>query len=383
MVVTPKATSGFVDAHSHLRSTSLADQGVLGSTRLEEALLRMTAMSSVAAADDAFVAASDLVLAGVTGVQVIFHTFANRERYLETLAATCAGLEKSGIRALVILAITDQAEWLPEKLSDADLLPDWLPPSENLSVVDLEWVYREAVKLFPKLAFGIGPVGAQWCSDAVLAALGELAQEGMRIHTHLLESDWQRNWLAENPLLRLARHGLLSDKTSLAHGVWCDETELKRIADHGAQLVTCPGSNELLKSGTAPLELWQQVGVKFGFGLDSAADPVRPFEIARTALSDTDALRVLTEGGRSCTNLDTQADEVVWRDFAAGTCERVTIAGTTRVEAGELVNYREVDAARARVLEQMTADASARSHRQSALTGLMPGYLGELEKCCG
>lgn len=81
-----KTTSGFVDAHSHLRSTSLESQGVVPCANLEEALLRFTAMTGVNAFDDAFVASADLVKAGVTGVQVFFHTFAGKDEYLATLA---------------------------------------------------------------------------------------------------------------------------------------------------------------------------------------------------------------------------------------------------------------------------------------------------------
>jgi cytosine/adenosine deaminase-related metal-dependent hydrolase len=382
MTTTPAQTSGFIDAHSHLRSTSLIDQGVAGSSRLEEAILRMTAMSAVDPADDSFVAASDLVLAGVTGVQVIFHTFANREQYLEALSATATGVEKSGIRALVILGITDQAEFLPEKLADRSLLPEWLPPAANLSVSDLDWVYREAVQKFPSIQFGIGPVGAQWCSDMTLAALGELAQEGIRVHTHMLESNWQRNWLAENPLLRLDRHGLLGPKTSLAHGVWCNQAELALIADRGAQLVTCPGSNALLRSGMAPVDVWRESGVRFGFGLDSAADPITPWQIASDAIGER-ALQVLTSGGVACTDLDTTSDEVVWTDLAAGSCERVTIRGVNLVESGRLRNESEVAAARDRVHRQLMVDSPERNRRQQRLSDLMPRYLSELEKCCG
>ena len=79
-----KTSGGFVDSHSHLRSTPLADFGVSGSC-LEEAILRMNAMSAVDVEHDSFLACSDLISAGVTGVQFIFHTFAPSQQYIETL----------------------------------------------------------------------------------------------------------------------------------------------------------------------------------------------------------------------------------------------------------------------------------------------------------
>ena len=178
-------TSGFIDAHSHLRSTTLSQQLVADSKSLEEAILRMSAMSAVDPFDDALLACSQLLSAGITGVQVIFHTFGTPDSYLEALSKTLSGIEQSGIRALVILGITDQAEFLPIGLEDNSLLPTWLPPKQNLSAVQFADVYETAKKMYPMVKFGIGPVGPQWCSEYLLGALAELSQDGARIHSHL------------------------------------------------------------------------------------------------------------------------------------------------------------------------------------------------------
>lgn len=373
-----RETAGFVDAHSHLRSTSLASHGIENCANLEEALLRFTAMSSVDAFDDAFVAASDLVRAGVTGVQVFFHTFARPDEYLEALDNVVRGLEKSGIRALIILGITDQAEFLPSRLEGQDLLPSWLPPKSNLSGSEYLEIFEKAKKLFPSARFGLGPIAGQWCSDNLLAQLGEIAN-GERIHAHLLESPRQRGWVDENPLSRLQRFGLLTPKTSLAHGVWCEDEDLRQIADAGAQLVTCPGSNKVLRAGKADLANWQRHRVEFGFGMDSAAEDIKPLKIATEVMDEETAMRALTVGGSACTDLSTDQDQVSWSNLEEGICEEVTIAGKKLVQNGSLINHDEVEAARERIAESMLRDSSNRSARQQQVTELLPRYQQALD----
>lgn len=380
---TLKTTSGFIDAHSHLRSTTVTEQLVAGSGSLEEALLRMSAMSYVDETDETLIACADLVRAGVTGVQTVFHTFGSPQEYLESLSKALDGIERSGIRALVILGLTDQAEFIPTELENQSLLPPWLPPKRKMAPEQFAKVYTEAKKLYPTVTFGVAPVGPQWCSISLLGIIRELAEDGARIHSHLLESKAQRNWIGENPLTRLSTAGLLGPKTSLAHGVWCDADDLQLIRDTGAQLVTCPGSNATLGAGKADLALWEKQGVKFGFGLDSSADEISPFKIAREAMSDEVALRALTEGGRSCTDLPSDQDLVEWDDFDAGIAKRVTVGGKVLFDGKLLHNQGEVVQARARAAEAMQADRSNRVNRKATIDALLPNYLKAIKQCCG
>jgi Cytosine deaminase and related metal-dependent hydrolases len=377
-----KQTSGFIDAHSHLRSTTVTEQLVAGSSSLEEALLRMSAMSAVDEADETLIACADLVQAGVTGVQTVFHTFGSPQEYLESLSKALDGIERSGIRALVILGLTDQGEFIPTELENQSLLPPWLPPKRKWHRSNLPR-YTPRQKFHPTVRFGVAPVGPQWCSISLLGIIRELAEDGARIHSHLLESKAQRNWMGENPLTRLSAAGLLGPKTSLAHGVWCDADDLHIIRDAGAQLVTCPGSNATLGAGKADLALWEKQGVKFGFGLDSCADEISPFKIAREAMSEEVALRALTEGGRSCTDLPTDQDLVEWEDFDAGIAKRVTVGGKVLFDGKLLHNQGEVVEARARAAEAMRADRSNRVNRKATIDALLPNYLKAIKQCCG
>lgn len=375
-------TSGLVDAHSHLRSTSLASHGVTASGGLEEALLRFTGMSAVDPRDDSFIACSRLLLSGFTGVQAMFHAFLAAPEYLDVLRRVAAGVRDSGIRALIILGITDQNEFLPAGLANQALLPSWLPPKCNLAPEDLSVVLSRISAEFPEISFGIGPVGPQWCSDQALEGLGALASEGWRVHSHLLESSLQRKWISEEPLTRLQRFGLLGDRTSLAHGVWAESADLEAIANSGAQLVYCPGSNSLLRSGTANVSEWRRHGVSFGFGLDSSTEASTAFGLAASVLEREALLEALTDGGRRATSLPCDQDLVLWQDFDRGHAWDVTVGGEKLVSEGTLLKQSELEAAAQRTEEAMLRDAVARESRVRALDDLMPRYLAALESCC-
>ena len=229
-----RSTPGLVDAHSHLRSTALIDHGVPG-TCLEDSILRMNAMTAVDQRDDALVASGNLLLSGFTGVQIIFHTFGNPDHYLATLGAMIDGIQSSGIRARIILAITDQCEFIPERLRDFPF-PPFVNPGERMKPSQFEEVVVEALRRFPR-------------------------------------SHMQRGWIKESPLVRLRRFGLLNSRASFAHAIWLTSDELAEVKNSGAQLVTCPHSNQILRAGTAPIQSWLDLDIPFAIGLDISSDP--------------------------------------------------------------------------------------------------------------
>ncbi|MDB5655531.1 MAG: hypothetical protein JWQ94_3144, partial [Tardiphaga sp.] len=67
-----------------------------------------------------------------------------------------------------------------------------------------------------------GPNGVQWCSDALLQAVADAsARTGRRVHMHLLETKYQRQWADANypggVVKMLDAIGLLSPRLTLAH----------------------------------------------------------------------------------------------------------------------------------------------------------------------
>ncbi len=374
-----RSTTGFIDAHSHLRATSLSDHGVAGSC-LEEALLRMNAMTAVDPFDDALVASGELLLSGVTGVQVIFHTFGTPDQYFASLDRVIAGLRASKIRFRLIVSITDQYEFLPQSSNPPFALPSFVDVGARMEPDAFRSLFVRIQSAFPDIDFGIAPVAPQWCSDEMLSVISELASTGKWIHTHCLESSLQRKWIAESPIQRLKRFNLLGPKTSLAHAVWLTDQELSLVKSAGSHLVTCPRSNQVLKAGNADVPQWIAKGINFAIGLDSILSKDLPFEVARISLDETQALKALTTGGQLATGLMSENDQVLWSNLEAGVVDEVTIDGVKVVSSYELFNHLEFTAAQARIRDAMRDGLASREQRHSELNGVMEGYIREINK---
>lgn len=122
----------------------------------------------------------------------------------------------------------------------------------------------------------LGPTGPERCSSTLLAAVAEASQStGMRMHMHLLESKYQREWAdVEYPqgiIRHLADIGLLSPKLTVAHGVWLRPDECDLLAQHGVTVSVNTSSNLRLRSGIAPVESFRAAKARFALGLDALA----------------------------------------------------------------------------------------------------------------
>lgn len=117
----------------------------------------------------------------------------------------------------------------------------------------------------------------------------------------------------------LANLGCLSPRTSLAHGVWVDESDIDTLASAGATLVHNPVSNLRLGSGLAPILKCVQRGLNVSFGCDGAAsndaqnllEAIKLGTILHTVTDDDydhwltpeQALQMATVGGAKGVNL--------------------------------------------------------------------------------
>jgi cytosine/adenosine deaminase-related metal-dependent hydrolase len=121
-----------------------------------------------------------------------------------------------------------------------------------------------------------GPNGVQWCSDALLQAIAEASQRsGRRVHMHLLETKYQRQWADANypdgMVRMLDRIGLLSPRLTLAHCVWARPDELELLAERGVTIAVNTSSNLHLHSGIAPVLQMHKSGCRVALGIDSKA----------------------------------------------------------------------------------------------------------------
>jgi guanine deaminase len=113
------------------------------------------------------------------------------------------------------------------------------------------------------------------CTDALLEALGAIAREtGCHVQTHCSESDWAHRYVLERcgvtDTQALARFGLLTRHTVLAHGNFIGAADLDTIAARGAAIAHCPLSNVFFSDAIFPLRHALERGVKVGLGTDIA-----------------------------------------------------------------------------------------------------------------
>jgi guanine deaminase len=136
----------------------------------------------------------------------------------------------------------------------------------------------------------VGPSAPQRCSDELMEGLVGLAQTyDAPLHTHVLETRSQvfatRERYGRSVVEYLGDIGALTERTSLAHGVWLDAHEYELVRDAGSTIVHNPVSNLRCGSGILPLSGLLAGGVHVGLGADGAAsnDNQNMFEAMKIA----------------------------------------------------------------------------------------------------
>ena len=125
----------------------------------------------------------------------------------------------------------------------------------------------------------ITPRFAISCTPALLDALGGLAKEHpkMLIQTHISENPSEITTTqglfpeAKSYADVYYRHGLLTERTVLAHAVHLDKSEIKLIEEQQSGVSHCPTSNFNLRSGICPVGKLLDSGIKVR--LETASQP--------------------------------------------------------------------------------------------------------------
>jgi 8-oxoguanine deaminase len=110
----------------------------------------------------------------------------------------------------------------------------------------------------------------------LMVATGELAaREGVRLHTHLAETEDENRFCEATfgcrPLDYLEDVGWLNDRVWLAHGIHFDDAEIGRLGRAGVGVAHCPSSNMTLASGTCRVLALEQSGAPVGLAVDGSA----------------------------------------------------------------------------------------------------------------
>ena len=136
----------------------------------------------------------------------------------------------------------------------------------------------------------VAPTIPHHCSDAFLRGCGALAKDfGVGLHSHVQESKVQvivgLQRYGKTQTAHLEDLGLLGPGFTVAHGVWLDDDDMRRLADHGASVAHNPGSNMRLGSGIADARRMLERKVNLGIGTDGAScsDNLNMYEAMRLA----------------------------------------------------------------------------------------------------
>jgi 5-methylthioadenosine/S-adenosylhomocysteine deaminase len=219
---------------------------------------------------------------GITTIQDMNSLVPQDEETLDTILSAYAEI---GIRVVFSIALRDVAA-----LDIAPFLPADMP-EDALAIVrgapkdpkeEIAFVERQIGRLHPlppRLTWGLSPSGPQRSSRALLEGIADLAQRHkLPVFTHVYETKAQTAKARAiyrdhggSMIRHLADIGLLSPRTTIAHGVWLTAEEIALLAEHRTSIAHNPISNLKLKSGVAPMATAHRAGINVALGCDNCS----------------------------------------------------------------------------------------------------------------
>jgi 5-methylthioadenosine/S-adenosylhomocysteine deaminase len=276
---------GFVNGHHHIGLTPVQ----LGSPDMPLELWFVTRMVAryLNLYLDTLYSAFEMIMSGVTTVQHIQGwvpgTLADVDRGADEVIRA---YEDVGMRVSYSFAVRDQNRLVYQRDEDfvASLPAELRGPMQRwydrfrLSLDDhialFEGLYgRHHDK--NRVRIQLAPANLHWCSDAALARLSDTARKyGVPLHMHLLETAYQKEYARRrgggSAVDYVDRFGLLGPQMTLGHGVWLNETDVRRLAETGTCVCHNCSSNFRLRSGVAALNALEANGINTAIGIDEA-----------------------------------------------------------------------------------------------------------------
>jgi cytosine/adenosine deaminase-related metal-dependent hydrolase len=259
---------GLISAHTHL--TGLVQRGLWDETSFESWSQKSAAAERYLdlPPDDIqlihTIACIELIRHGVTTVLNMF-TAPSKET-LSCVNSACRAFAVSGIRGVLGLALKDQA---PDDSAQVQGEPRAEAWAEQVRAA-----CGQVTSFGPRVSFALTPSAPQRCSDRLLIACRDLAEElGVAMHTHLAETrhhaEVGRKLYGEPIVHHLAKLDLLGPKLSVAHAIWIDDDEIELLKRHHVGVVHNPSSNMKIASGVARVKKMLDAGLAVGLGADS------------------------------------------------------------------------------------------------------------------
>ncbi|MFM8546669.1 MAG: amidohydrolase family protein [Betaproteobacteria bacterium] len=282
------------------------------------------------------IGAAEMVLKGCTAAYDLATEFPLPS--VEGLAAIGQAYAEVGMRATLAPMVADLSffeaipglmERLPASLQ-AEVARFRLAPY-HASLRQMNKALRTWKLASQGVSLAVAPTIPHHCSQAFLVACRDLAAEyGAGLHTHVAESKvqviagYQR--YGSSLTAYMDSLGMVGPRFTVAHGVWLDDDDMKRLADQGASVSHNPGSNMRLGNGLADMRAMLACGVNVGIGTDGAncSDNQNMYENMRLAsmvskvqgpqwrswVTTDEVLRAATEGSARALGLGEQIGRI-------------------------------------------------------------------------
>lgn len=300
---------GFIDTHIHYPQVDMIAANSGG--HLLQWLDKYTfpfekKLSNQAYAEDVADFFINELLRNGTTTALVFTT-----KYTTAVNALFSAAEKHHMRMITGKVVADRN--LPTYLIES-------PEQAYLQTVELikKWHQKPGTRLLYAITFRFAPT----TSDAMFTTLEQLKKEhpDVYMYTHISENKQETAWSnqlfhTKNYLDIYDKYHLLGDKTVLAHGVYLNTDELKRMKETNTSVAFCPTSNLFLGSGLFNLNKAEKAGVNVGLGTDVGAgtsfsllqtlnEAYKVLQLQNQNFSAFEGFYLATLGGAKALNLD-------------------------------------------------------------------------------
>ncbi len=285
---------GLINAHSHSYTALL--KGTVDAVPLDLYMIRAIVGGSDRTPREVFVSAQvdciTLLKSGVTSV--IDHYSERPQTTAEGLEAVAAGYREAGLRARIAPMFAD-LPYLDTVPIDAGVLPDDLrafyegmsPPDAGAYFATIDAALSTLDTGSGRIGLLLGVDGPQRCSDALIEMTADAKKRtGLGLHTHMLEAKTQAamRQAGEGFVGKLARLGIVDEKSSFAHFVWSADDDIAAAREAGLTVIHPAPSNMMLGSGVCPMLRLVETGIPVAFGSDGTnCSPAGLLETIRVA----------------------------------------------------------------------------------------------------
>ena len=259
------------------------------------------------------VAMSELLLSGCTTTTDHHYVFPSGLE--EAVDIEVAVAKRLGMRVLLTRGSMNRSQ------RDGGLPPDSVVQDEDTILADSARVVAKHHERgeTAMVQIALAPCSPFSVTTSLMRKTAELAEKlDVRLHTHLAETEDENRFCEEihncRPLDYLEQCGWLNSRTWLAHGIFFNADEMKRLGRAKTTISHCACSNQLLASGCCPVCEMEEAGVDIGLGVDGSAsnDASNLMQEVRSAfllqrarygvlkVSHKDALRWATKGSAAC-----------------------------------------------------------------------------------